>query len=84
MKRVVLERKSEVNGDNTVLFHLLKYVFGKNSWWTHVRSTKKNKDGRLAIRLLSQNLECDNFMEKLKSQNKAAILRLCYDGETQS
>ena len=46
----------QVNGDNTVLFHLSKYVFGKPSWWTHARSAERNKDGRLAIRLLSQNL----------------------------
>ena len=38
----------------------------------------------MAIRSLSQNLECDNFMYKLNSQNKAAILRLRYDSEIQS
>ena len=38
----------------------------------------------MAIRLLSQNLECDNFIEELNSQNKASILRLHYNSETQS
>ena len=27
----------QVNGDNTVLFHVLTSVFGKTSWWTHAR-----------------------------------------------
>ena len=74
----------QVNGNNTVLFHLLKSVFGKTSWWTHARPTEKNKDGRLAIRLLSQNLECNNFMEELNLHKKAAILRLRYGGENQA
>ena len=76
------KKRPQVKGYTTVLFHLLKSLFGNTSWWTHARLTEKNKDGRLAIRLLSQNLECDNFMDELNSQNKAAILRLCYDGET--
>ena len=38
----------------------------------------------MAIRILSQNLECDNFMDELNSQEKVAILRLRYDSETQS
>ena len=46
----------QVNGDNTVLFHLSKYVFGKTSWCTHVRSADRNKDVCLDIRLLSQNM----------------------------
>ena len=49
-----------------------------------MRSTENNKDGRLAILILSQNLECDNLMDELNSQNKAAILRLRYKGETRS
>ena len=47
------KKGSQVNCDNTVLFHLLKSVFGNTSWWTHVRPTEKNKYGRLAIRLFS-------------------------------
>ena len=78
MKRVVL------NGDSTVLFHILKSVFGKTSWWTHARLAEKNKDGRLAIRLLSQNLEGGNAMDELNEKNKSDILRLRYDGETQA
>ena len=50
------KNRPQVNGDNNVLFHLSKYVFGKTIWWTHGRPAEKNKDGRLAIRLLSQNL----------------------------
>ena len=74
----------QVNGDNNVLFHLLKYVFGKTSWWTHARPAEKNKDRRLAIRLLSQNLEGDNAMDNLNVKNKSDILRLRYDGETRA
>ena len=51
------KKRPKVNGDNTFLFHLSKYVFGKNSWWTHASSAERNKDGRFAIRLFSQNLE---------------------------
>ena len=50
------KKRPQVNGDNTVLFHILKSVFGETSWWTHARPTENNKDGHLAIRLLSQNL----------------------------
>ena len=39
------KKRPQVNGDNTVLFHLSKYVFGKTSWWTHARPAEKNKDG---------------------------------------
>ena len=78
------KKRPQVNGENTVLFHLLKSVFGKTIWWNHARSSEENKDGRLAIRLLSQNLECDNFMDELNSQNKAAILHLRYDCETRT
>ena len=52
-KSVPKKKRPRVNGDNTVLFHLLKSVFGKTSWWTHVSSTEKNKYWRLDIRLLS-------------------------------
>ena len=76
------KNRPQVNGNNTVLFHLLKSVFENTSWWTHARQTEKNKDGRLTIRLLSQNLDCDKFMDDLNSQNKAAILCLCYNSET--
>ena len=38
----------------------------------------------MAISLLSQNLECDNFMDELNFQKKAAILRLRYDGDTRT
>ena len=31
------KKHPQVNGDNTVLFHLSKSVFGKTSWWTHAR-----------------------------------------------
>ena len=31
------KKRPQINGDNTVLFHLSKYVFGKTSWWTHAR-----------------------------------------------
>ena len=72
----------QVNGDNTVLFHLSKSVFGGNSWWTHDRSAERNKDGRLAIHLLSQNLEGCNAMDELNKKNKTGILPLRYDGET--
>ena len=56
----------------------------KNSWWTHARPAEKNKDGRLAIRLLSQNLEGVNAMDELNAKNKSDILRLQYDGETRA
>ena len=74
----------QVNGDNTLFFHLLKYVFGKTSWWTHARPSENNNDGRLAIRLLSQNLEGGNAMDELNTKNKSYILRLRYNGETQA
>ena len=45
---------------------------------------KKIKDERLAIRLLSQNLEGGNAMDELNAKNKSDILRLRYGGETQS
>ena len=72
----------QVNAENTVLFHLSKSVFGKTSWWTHARSAEKNKDGRLALRLLLQNLEGCNDMDELNTKNKSGILLLCYNGET--
>ena len=78
------KKRPQVNGDNNVLFHLLKSVFVKTSWWTHARPAEKNKDGRLAIRLLSQNLEGGNIMDELNAKNKSDILRLCYNGETQA
>ena len=56
----------------------------KTSWWTHARPTEKNKDGRLAIRLLSQNLESNNFMDELNMKNKSDILRLNYASETRA
>ena len=76
------KKRSQVNGDNTVLFHLSKSVYGKTSWWTHARSAESNKDGRLAIRLLSQNLKGCNAMDELNPKNKSGILLLRYDGET--
>ena len=45
-------------------------------------SAERNKDGRLAIRLLSQNLEGCNNMDELNAKNKLGILLLRYDGET--
>ena len=78
------KKRPQVNGDNTVLFHLLKYVFGKTSWWTHARPSEKNEDGRLAIHLLSQNLDDGNAMDELNAKNKSDTLRLCYDGETRA
>ena len=78
------KKRSQVNGDNTVLFHLSKYVFGKTSWWNHARPAENNKDGRLAIRFLSQNLEVGNAMDELNAKNKSDILRLRYDGEIQA
>ena len=36
------KNRPQVNGDNTVLFHLSKSVFGKTSWWTHARPAEKN------------------------------------------
>ena len=64
-------KRPQVNGDNTVLFHLSKSVFGKTSWWTHARSEERNKYGRLAIRLLSQNLEVYNAIDELNAKNKS-------------
>ena len=78
------KKRPQVNGDNTVLFHRLKSVFGKTSLWTHAKPAEKSKDRRLAIRLLSQNLEGGNAMDKLNAKNKLDILCLCYDGETQA
>ena len=78
------KKRPQVNADNTVLIHLLKSVFGKTSWRTHARSTEKTKPERLAIRLLSQNLECNNFMDDLNSQNKAAILCLRYGSDNRA
>ena len=66
----------QVNDDNTVLFHLSKSVFGKTIWWTHARSAERNKDGRLVIRLLSQNLEGCKAMDWLNAKNKSGILLL--------
>ena len=76
------KKRPQVNADNTVLFYLSKYVFGKTSWWTHARSDQRNKDGPLAIRLLSQNLEGCNAIDGLNVKNKSGILLLCYNGET--
>ena len=45
-------------------------------------SAERNKDGRLAIRLLSQNLEGYNATDELNAKNKLGILLLRYDGET--
>ena len=73
-----------MNGYNTVLFHLSKSVFGKTSWWTYARPAKNYKDGRLAIRILSQNLEGGNAMDELNAMNKSGILLLRYDGETRA
>ena len=70
----------QVNGDNTVLFHLSKSIFGKTSWWTHARSAERNKGGRFSIRLLSQNLKGCNAMDELNAKNKSGIVLLCYDG----
>ena len=78
------KKHPQVNGDNTVLFHLEKSVFGKTSWWTHARLAERNKDGRLAIRLLSQNLEGCNAIGELNTKNRSGILLLRYDGETQA
>ena len=78
------KKRPQVNGDNTFLFHLSKSVFGKTSWWTHARPAENNKAGRLAIRLLSQNLEGGNAMDEINAKNKSDILRLCYDGETRA
>ena len=52
------------------------------SWWSHARPTEKNKGERLAIRLLAQNLESDNTIDKLNVKNKTDIIRLHYDSET--
>ena len=79
-----IKKCHQVNGENTVLFHLSKTVFGKTSWWTHVRPAEKNKYGRLAIRLLSQNLEGGKAMDELNAKNKADILRLRYNSESQT
>ena len=81
-KSVPRKNFPQVNGDNTVLFHLSISVFGKTIWWTHARSAERNKDGRLAIHLLSQNLEVCNSMDELNAKNKSDILLRCYDGET--
>ena len=78
------KKRHQVNGDNTVLFHHLKYVFGKTSWWTHARLAEKNKDGSLAIRFFSHNLEGGNAMDELNAKNKSDILHLRYDGETRA
>ena len=76
------KKRPQVNGDNTVFFHLSKYVFGKTSWWTHGRSAERNKDGRLVIRIFSQNLEGCNAMDEINAKNKSIILFLRYYGET--
>ena len=78
------KKRPQVNGDNTVLFHLSKHVSGKTSWWTHARLAERNKDGRLSIRLLSQNQEGCNAMEEFTSKNKSVIILLHYDGETRA
>ena len=76
------KKRSEVNSDNIVLFHLSKYFLGKTSWWNDARSAESNKYGSLAIRLLSQNLEGCNAMDELNAKNKSGILLLRYDWET--
>ena len=78
------KKRPQVNADNTVLFHFSKSGFGKTSWWTHVRSAERNKNDRLAIRLLSKNLEVCNATDELNTKNKSGILLLCYDGETRA
>ena len=78
------KKRSQANGDNTVLFHLSKSIFGKTIWWTHARPAKKNKDGRLAIHFFSHNMEGSNAMDELNAKNKSDILRLFYDGDTQA
>ena len=30
-----IKKPPQVNGDNTILFHLSKSVFRKTRWWTH-------------------------------------------------
>ena len=77
-------KRPQVNGDNTVLFHLSRSVFGKTSWWTNAKLAEMNKDGRLAIRLYSQNLEGGNAMDEINVKNKSGILLLRYDGETRA
>ena len=61
-------------------FTFQNLFFGKTSWWTHARLAERNKDSRLAIRLLSQNLEGCNAMDELNAKNKSGIVLLCYDG----
>ena len=76
------KKRTQVNTDNTVLFHLSKLFLGKPSGGPMEGQLKKFKDARLAIRFLSQNLEGGNAMDELNVKNKSGILLLCYDGET--
>ena len=75
-KSGTIKNHPQVNGDNTVLFHLSKSVFGKTIWWTNAKSADRNKDGHLDIRLLSPNLEGCNSMDELNAKNKSGILLL--------